>query len=58
MEDMVAWSASWAWSLPLIVLNVTFHVIGLGFIHSKAVQVLSVVKDHRHFLSAFALVMA
>jgi hypothetical protein len=51
MEDMVAWS------LPLIVLNVTFHVIGLGFIHGKGVQVLSVVRDHRHFLSAFALVM-
>jgi hypothetical protein len=57
MDDVVAWSASWAWSLPLIVLNVTFHVIGLGIIHSKGVQILSVVKDHRHFLSMFALVM-
>ncbi len=57
MDDVVAWSASWAWSLPLIVLNVTFHVIGLGFIHGKSVQALSVVRDHRLFLSAFALVM-
>jgi hypothetical protein len=57
MDDVVAWSASWAWSLPLIVLNVTFHVIGLGFIHSKGVQILGVVRDHRLFLSMFALVM-
>jgi hypothetical protein len=57
MDDVVAWSASWAWSLPLIVLNVTFHVIGLGIIHGKGVQILGVVKDHRHFLSMFALVM-
>ncbi len=57
MDDVVAWSASWAWSLPLIVLNVTFHVIGLGFIHGKAVQILGLVRDHRHFLSMFAFVM-
>jgi hypothetical protein len=57
MDDVVAWSASWAWSLPLIVLNVTFHVIGLGIIHSKGVQILGVVRDHRLFFSMFALVM-
>jgi hypothetical protein len=58
MDDVMAWSASWAWSLPLIVVNVTFHVIGLGFIHSKGVQILGLVKDHRLFLSMFALVMS
>jgi hypothetical protein len=50
MDDVVAWSASWAWSLPLIVINVTFHVLGLGFIHTKSMQILSIVRDHRHFL--------
>jgi hypothetical protein len=55
MDDVSAWN--WAWSLPLIVLNVIFHVLGLGFINSKVVQVLTIVKDHRHFLYAFALVM-
>jgi hypothetical protein len=41
-----------------ILINVTFHVIGLGMIHSKGVQILSVVKNHRQFLSMFALVMS
>ena len=26
--DAGAWSGNWAWSLPLIVLNVVIHVIG------------------------------
>jgi hypothetical protein len=28
--DAGSWSGNWAWSLPLIVLNVVIHVIGLG----------------------------
>ena len=51
------WNANWAWSLPLIMMNVTFHVIGLGFINAKVIQVLAAVKDHRHFVYVFALVM-
>lgn len=57
MADALSWNASWAWSLPLIVMNVTFHVIGLGFINAKVVQVLAAVKDNRHFVYVFALVM-
>jgi hypothetical protein len=30
MENATARDADWAWSLPLIVLTVIFHVIGLG----------------------------
>jgi hypothetical protein len=36
-----AWNANWAWSLPLIVLNVVIHVIGLGLINESVVRVLS-----------------
>jgi hypothetical protein len=31
--------------------------IGLGLINAKVVQILAIVKDHRHFLSVFAIVM-
>ena len=35
--DVGAWNANWAWSLPLIVLNVVIHVIGLGLINESVV---------------------
>jgi hypothetical protein len=34
----VAWSADWAWGLPLIVLTVIIHVAGLGMISQKVVH--------------------
>src|ERR1700742_2383942 len=37
--DVGAWNANWAWSLPLIVLNVVIHVIGLGLINESVVRV-------------------
>jgi MFS superfamily sulfate permease-like transporter len=55
--DALAWNSNWAWSVPLIVLTVILHVIGLGLINEKAVQVESAIKDHRHFLLFFAVVM-
>jgi hypothetical protein len=36
--DPVAWSADWAWGLPLIVLTVIFHVTGLGYIRERVVH--------------------
>ena len=36
--DVGAWNANWAWSLPLIVLNVVIQVIGLvpcGICHTS-----------------------
>ncbi len=57
MEDAASWNGNWAWSLPLIVLNVTFHVIGLGFINVKVIQVLTVAKENRFFVYVFALIM-
>ena len=57
MEDAASWNGNWAWSLPLIVLNVTFHVIGLGFINVKLIQVLTVAKESRYFVYVFALIM-
>jgi xanthine/uracil permease len=52
-----AWSGNWAWSLPLIVLNVVVHVIGLGLINKSVVRVLSGAGERRRFMPTFALVM-
>jgi hypothetical protein len=55
--DAGAWSGNWAWSLPLIVLNVVVDVIGLGLINESVVRVLSGARERRRFMSTFALVM-
>ena len=52
--DVGAWNANWAWSLPLIVLNVVIHVIGLGVINESVVRVLSGAIPHRRFMPTFA----
>jgi hypothetical protein len=54
MTGALAWSGDWAWSLPLIVL---LHVLGLGFINANVVRILSVVKNHRNYLTIFCMVM-
>jgi len=58
MDGTSAWNSDWAWSVPLIVLTVLIHVIGLGLFNVKMVQVLTVVKDRRYFIYAFALGIA
>jgi MFS superfamily sulfate permease-like transporter len=51
------WTANWVWSLPLIVLSVVIHVIGLGLINEGVVRVLSCAVERRHFMFKFAAVM-
>ena len=55
--DAGGWSGNWAWSLPLIVVNVVIHVIGLGLINESVVRVLSGARQRRRFMPTFALVM-
>jgi hypothetical protein len=55
--DVGAWHANWAWSLPLIVLNVVIHVIGLGLINESVVRILGGALEHRRFIPKFAVVM-
>jgi hypothetical protein len=57
MNDALAWSGAWAWSLPIIVLNVVLHVLGLGFINANVVRIFAAVKSHRNFLTIFCVVM-
>ena len=53
---MSNWHANWAWSMPLIVVNVVIHVLGLGLVNERILQILRAV-NLRHFTAAFAVVM-
>ncbi len=39
VDDPFPWGADWAWGIPLILLNVLIHIVGLGFIGNRAVRV-------------------
>ena len=52
-----AWRANWAWGLPLIVLTVVIHVLGLGLLNVKAIQIFARPKAHHRPFSVFVLVM-
>jgi hypothetical protein len=54
---MAEWHADWARSLPLIVLTVVIHVLGLGLINERVVRALSGVMNHRHFTSLFVVII-
>ncbi len=55
--DAPLWYADWAWSLPLIVLTVVIHVLGLGLFNEKVVPPLSAVVARDHRASVFVVVM-
>jgi hypothetical protein len=57
MDSVTDWNGNWAWSLPLIALTVTFHVIGLGLANVRLLRVLNLVKGKGHFVYVFGLVM-
>ena len=55
---MAAWDIDWAWSLPLIVLTVVTHVLGLGVINERLVGRVSHEVKPRHLTALFVAVMA
>ena len=56
MQIQAPWSADWIWGCPLIILTVTVHVLGLGFISQRAVLVCNNILKRRPII-VFALVM-
>lgn len=52
-----SFSDDWAWSLPLIVLTVVIHVVGLGFVSQRAVHLASGFTERRSFRAAFVMMM-
>jgi MFS superfamily sulfate permease-like transporter len=53
-----SWEADWAWSLPLIALNVVIHVFCLGLFTEKVERAVTMLTDRRRFRTIFALVMS
>ena len=51
------WSADWAWSLPLIVVTVVFHVLGLGLFNEEYVSRMSGAVSGQHSTAMFGVVM-
>ena len=46
--DQISWTADWAWGLPLILLTVVIHVLGLGLISQRAARAAARIFDRRH----------
>jgi|SRR5215469_1700330 len=57
LADVDNWHSDWAWSLPLVVLNVLIHVFGLVYVSEKAAPALSAALAHRSFVTMFTIVI-
>ena len=57
MDDASAWDGNWAWSLPLIVVTVTFHVIGLVLINERVIRSRRAIVEGRRFLVIFPMIL-
>jgi hypothetical protein len=57
VDDALAWNADWAWSLPLIVVNVMYHALGLAFVNQHIVRMKRIVDSKRNYLIVFGFVM-
>jgi hypothetical protein len=55
--DASVWDGNWAWSLPLILITVVFHVIGLVFINERVIRAREFVARQRSFLVGLSLIL-
>ncbi|HVG51332.1 MAG TPA: hypothetical protein VM867_06860 [Xanthobacteraceae bacterium] len=55
--EIDTWGTDWAWSLPLILLNVVIHVFGLAFIYDAVIVLMRETAALRRFMFKFAEVM-
>ena len=51
------WASDWAWGLPLIVITVVIHVLGLGIIGQRAVGISSHMFERHHPTVVFVAVV-
>jgi len=56
-EPRPVWTADWEWGLPLIVVTVIVHVLVMGFITQKAIQIHGNIMQRRYTRAAFLVVM-
>jgi hypothetical protein len=57
MDDASVWDGNWAWSLPLILITVIFHVIGLVFINERVIRAKSFLAKRRSFLVGLSIIL-
>jgi hypothetical protein len=57
VDGASVWDGNWAWSLPLIVVTVILHVIGMVFINEKVIHAHRYVNTRRRFLYSFSMLM-
>src|SRR5580698_4247885 len=55
--DATVWDGNWAWSLPLILITVIFHVIGLVFVNERVIRSKRFVARQRSFLLGLSMVL-
>jgi hypothetical protein len=53
----MSWHADWAWGCPLIVLTVIIHVLGLGYLIQRVIDIYSDKIKLRYPRIAFAIVI-
>jgi len=57
VTDALSWNGNWAWALPLIVLTLIFHIVGLGLINTRVLRTLAPLRNSRDFFFVFVTVM-
>jgi hypothetical protein len=55
--DATVWDGNWAWSLPLILITVIFHVIGLVFVNERVIRSKRFLARQRSFLLGLSMVL-
>jgi hypothetical protein len=58
MSDAMSWDGNWAWALPLIVVTLVLHVVGLALINMRMVRLFGRIRRSRQFFPMFVSVMA
>jgi len=57
VDDASVWDGNWAWSLPLILITVIFHVIGLVFINERVIFAKRFLARRRSFLVGLSIIL-
>jgi hypothetical protein len=57
MSDALSWNGNWAWALPLIVLTLVLHVVGLALINLRMVRAITRIRGTDRFFPMFVFVM-
>jgi hypothetical protein len=55
--DASAWDGNWAWSLPLILITVIFHIIGLVFINERVIRAKRSLARRRSFVIGLSMIL-